>query len=218
MLRPSDERILAMWDEGVREHAIDRALTILSAFTGESKPALARLSIGKRDELLVRARIELLGPTLASYAECPHCGDRLEFALPSDTLVTNTATDEPPSSYRLPDSFDLAAIAGARSVEEGRRLLLERCGIAEADAEEVLAEMARREAAAAAAVDLTCPSCAEQWTLSIDIASFFWEELTTYAKRRLREVDALARAYGWTEDQILRLSPVRRAHYLEMVI
>ena len=33
----------------------------------------------------------------------------------------------------------------------------------------------------------------------------------------LADVHRLARAYGWTEDQVLALGPVRRAHYLSLV-
>jgi hypothetical protein len=33
----------------------------------------------------------------------------------------------------------------------------------------------------------------------------------------LREIEALARAYGWSEREILDLSPQRRHTYLELV-
>ncbi len=217
MLRPSDQRILAMWDEAVREHAVDRALSVLSVFTSEPKQELARLSIGKRDELLVRARASLLGPTLSGYAECPVCQEGLEFAFSADTVLPALAEAETPCRYHLPNSFDLAAVATAATVEEGREILLRRCGIANESAEEALEEIARHEAASAASVDLACPACGHGWTLPLDIASFFWEELNVYARSRLREVDAIARAYGWSESEILRLSPERRSHYLEMV-
>jgi len=46
---------------------------------------------------------------------------------------------------------------------------------------------------------------------------FFWAELAAEAKRLLREVDALARAYGWREADILALSSQRRHAYLELV-
>jgi hypothetical protein len=36
------------------------------------------------------------------------------------------------------------------------------------------------------------------------------------ARALLAEVHSLARAYGWTEPEILALSPQRRAAYLEM--
>ncbi len=37
------------------------------------------------------------------------------------------------------------------------------------------------------------------------------------AEQSLVEVDALARAYGWTEAEIMQLSPTRRAAYLQLV-
>ena len=37
------------------------------------------------------------------------------------------------------------------------------------------------------------------------------------ALRTLREIDVLATAYGWTETEILRLSPWRRQAYLEII-
>ena len=50
-----------------------------------------------------------------------------------------------------------------------------------------------------------------------DILSFFWGEIQICARRLLREVHALASAYGWTESEILSLSTTRRHAYLEMV-
>jgi len=54
--------------------------------------------------------------------------------------------------------------------------------------------------------------------MTFDIASFFWAEICVQAKRLLREVHTLARAYGWREMDILSMSPARRQFYLEMVI
>src|SRR5206468_730296 len=41
--------------------------------------------------------------------------------------------------------------------------------------------------------------------------------LPRFAGRLLREVDALARAYGWREPDILALTPWRRDAYLQLV-
>jgi hypothetical protein len=43
-----------------------------------------------------------------------------------------------------------------------------------------------------------------------------WTELRAHARRLLREVDVLARAYGWTEPDVLALDERRRAAYLEL--
>lgn len=64
---------------------------------------------------------------------------------------------------------------------------------------------------------LTCPACGHEWDLLFDIAEFFWREISAQAQRLLREIDTLARAYGWTEAEILSLPAQRRQTYLEML-
>jgi hypothetical protein len=79
------------------------------------------------------------------------------------------------------------------------------------------AEMAARDPQAEILLDLTCPACGTPWQALFDVAAFFWAEVAAEAKRLLREVDALARAYGWREADILALSPRRRQAYLELI-
>jgi hypothetical protein len=66
-------------------------------------------------------------------------------------------------------------------------------------------------------LELTCSECESVWSVLLDIASFFWGEISVLAKRLLREVHTLARAYGWREADILAMSAVRRGFYLEIV-
>jgi hypothetical protein len=66
-------------------------------------------------------------------------------------------------------------------------------------------------------IQLLCPACSSTWEQDFDISSFLWAEIDTWARRLLADVHVLARAYGWDEDQILALSPLRRHAYLEMV-
>ena len=64
--------------------------------------------------------------------------------------------------------------------------------------------------------ELSCPSCGHQWLALFDIAHFLWTEVAALARRLLHEVSILARTYGWSEGEILRLSPARRRVYLEL--
>jgi hypothetical protein len=66
-------------------------------------------------------------------------------------------------------------------------------------------------------LDLTCPACQERWQLGFDIGLFIWDKIENQAHRLLREVHTLARAYAWSETDILALSAARRQFYLEMV-
>jgi hypothetical protein len=66
-------------------------------------------------------------------------------------------------------------------------------------------------------IAVTCPECDAAWDVVFDPGTYLWHELDAAAIRVLREIDALASAYGWSEEQILALSPRRRAIYLRMV-
>jgi hypothetical protein len=131
--------------------------------------------------------------------------------------------------FRPPHSDDLASIA-ANPAASPRRILFERCLIAarrdgapvEAAQlpDEVVSAVAQRLAEddpqAVVRLNVLCPFCGTQSSVVFDIASFFWTEINAWARRIMREVHLLARAYGWSERDILALSPRRRHLYLEM--
>ena len=76
--------------------------------------------------------------------------------------------------------------------------------------------MAETDPQADVQLALACPACGHTWQATFDIVSFFWSEINAWAYHTLREVHGLALAYGWTETDILALSPQRRQLYLEM--
>jgi hypothetical protein len=64
---------------------------------------------------------------------------------------------------------------------------------------------------------LQCPGCGAQWLAPLDCGQLVWQKVQAAAERLLLDIDALARAYGWTEPDVLALSPVRRAAYVQMI-
>jgi hypothetical protein len=129
---------------------------------------------------------------------------------------------------RVPNAADLITLAAATRVGDAKRLLLERCLLSspgkrsvpvwdDAFFKAVNEAMSQADPQAVVELNLQCPSCASTWPSFLDIASYLWRELEVWAKHTLREVHWLARAYGWSETQILTLSPNRRRLYLEMV-
>ena len=74
-----------------------------------------------------------------------------------------------------------------------------------------------RDPQAEVQIDMTCPQCQYHRPSLFDVSRFLWTEIQAQAKRLLREVHILARAYGWRETEILALSNVRRQFYLEMM-
>jgi hypothetical protein len=83
--------------------------------------------------------------------------------------------------------------------------------------DELDAYLERLEPGAIVSFALRCPACDHGWSAAIDVGEALWAELQHAAERFLIEVDALARAYGWTERDVFHLSPTRRAAYLQLV-
>jgi hypothetical protein len=65
-------------------------------------------------------------------------------------------------------------------------------------------------------LDVACPACGHAWTASLDIAGYVWTEVLAGARRIADEVAGLAAAYGWSEGDVLALSPWRRRLYLDL--
>ncbi|MFP8963703.1 hypothetical protein ACLIYP_24605 [Streptomyces nanhaiensis] len=86
--------------------------------------------------------------------------------------------------------------------------------------ETVLRRVAEAAEQADPAADVTlrvsCPECGGTTRAELDIASYLWAELDAWARDLLLDVHLLAGAYGWTEPEILALSPLRRRYYLEL--
>jgi hypothetical protein len=237
----SADEMVRVWERGETLQPQERALAVLAAcFRERSAEALADLPLGARNALLLRVWGNLFGPSLDGFAECPRCRDRLEFALPRASLE---ASEEPLSGeyqlsegeydlrFRLPTSRDLSAMAGCADVAQGRALLLRRCVLEAARAgvllpigalpDSMTAAVAERmsmvDPLAETLLDLVCNACGHRWQAHLEIAEFVWTMLAAQARRLLREVHALARAYGWREADILAMSAARRQCYLEMV-
>src|SRR5271157_1157845 len=215
------DAVVRIWERGRREHAVDRALTILAALTERPRRELAAISVERRDIMLLDWRCRLFGPVLAGYAACPSCGCGVDVSLtaadleePEEHFVVEVAGVS--HAVRLPTSLDLLAIAGGENIEAARRMLIRRClqdssaddenqavqaGDAGVDDEAVAvaaeAELDRRAEVSAGMVELSCPDCGHGWTTELDIAAFAWREIEILAGRLLREVDVLARRYGW---------------------
>jgi hypothetical protein len=65
--------------------------------------------------------------------------------------------------------------------------------------------------------DVRCEVCGLSGTPQLDAGQLLWDEVDACARTLLAEVHLLAGAYGWSESEILALSPERRASYVSMV-
>jgi hypothetical protein len=238
----SAPELLRAWERGLNQPLLQRALELLSlAYPQASSGSLHRLAIGKRDAELLSLRERIFGPEMICVAVCPECGLQLDLAL--DTTEIQAAGAAEPDTrlalsmdgyelqFRQPSSEDLAAALDPDDPAGSEARLLGLCVLsAEREGEpvssdelpdEVAAAISERMASADPLADIqlavSCPSCSHQWRATFDIVSFLWREVECLATRLLREVHALASGYGWSENDILTLSPARRQFYLDMV-
>jgi predicted RNA-binding Zn-ribbon protein involved in translation (DUF1610 family) len=236
----SDHEVLRLWESGTGEHPIDRALTVLSAALPDvDRSELAAMSVGRRDGHLMDVREANFGSRVSGVAECPQCGELLQWDMDLDDVRSASSNHEEGTNrlvmdghellYRLPDSTDLAAIALGGDVAHGRATLLDRC-VLEARKEGVqvevgslpdvvisglAAEMEAQDPQAETLLDFECPECGLRWQALFDVMTFLWTELQALARNLLNDVRDLARAYGWSGKDILGMSAVRRRYYLE---
>lgn len=238
----SNQEVLGVWETGLEQHPVDRALSILSAtLPGVDRNRLAILSVGRRDGYLMDVREANFGSRIFGLADCPGCQESLEWTLDlGDVRVARNDTDDEGGTgrlttggyellFRLPDSTDLAAIAVSNNAAVGRDVLLRRCvlearrGSEEVEASslpepvelELAAAMEARDPQAETLLDFECPSCGLRWQALFDVLTFLWDEICARARHLLNEVHSLASVYGWTEKDILQMSAARRRFYLE---
>jgi hypothetical protein len=213
--------VLDLWQEAEGRDAVERSLALATP-SGRPLDELAALPIGRRDALLLELHG---GPELQATATCPACAEQAEFAVDTQALLARGAEAAEPApvdsvAWRSPDSRDVAAAAAADDPEAAERVLMERCvGLAELEPETraaVAVAMSDADPLAEVLVDVSCPACGEAFVADLDVGAFVWAELRARARRLLLEVDVLARAYGWTEKEVLALGDRRRAAYLEL--
>jgi hypothetical protein len=231
--------LLAIWERGLERSPPRRALDLLAwGWMDEPAERLAALPVGAREGRLAELRAALFGPLLVLSARCPACDAQVELSLP----LAELRAAPPPAELRIetdgftlvarpPTAADLADAAACASLERAVTLLRERVLVA---AERGGEPVAATELSAAALVALddaleaadplgdprvavTCLSCAQGWTAPLDLAAVLWDELDAWARRTLRDVHSLARAYGWSEAAILALSARRRYVYLSLI-
>lgn len=242
MTVPSGPELLDTWEAGLAASDADRAL-LLHALARPSLDTSRLLStpVGARDADLLTLRAVLFGELAQMRLRCVGCPEELEFALDIRQLLTRDGptedADEPIQvalgewtvRFRLPTPADLLAV-GRSAPAEARSLLMERCVVAvirdaqPATAADLPPEVQERLAEAVAQadpdadlqLDAPCPACGHHTSAVVDAASFVWAELDAWARGTLVEVHLLASTYGWTEPEVLSLSPRRRRHYLEL--
>jgi hypothetical protein len=229
---PSETELLGLWEDGQIRHPIDRAL-LLCAWSRPDIAAdrFAQLPLGAVNTGLLKLRAALFGHRVELQVDCAHCGEHLVIPLEIGEFLagalepdTGAEIDVSGFRFRLPASRDLAAVAYDLDAEAAALRLLDGCCVSRPDGAaitaDVLAEADSQLEAADPMADLrlslVCAFCGQHTDAALDPGVLLWDDVQNYARGLLGQVHALARAYGWTERDVLSLSPRRRAAYLEM--
>ena len=236
----STHELLSVWETSNAQGSMRASLALLAAAEPETPiESLADLSIGERDRRLLSLREWAFGPRLASVTVCPQCDVRLDLDFSVSDIRADTRQVRRPLTmkaegyeitFRLINSTDIEVLPDGIEPQRAKRMLLERCilqvlrdgaevttGEIPENILEVLDEnFEEADSQANIQLRLECPACGHGWMQIFDVVSFFWHEIESWAVRLFREVDTLARAYGWREADILSMSPQRRRIYLDM--
>jgi hypothetical protein len=200
-------------------------------------------SLGARNAALLGLRARLFGRAQSLRCSCVHCGGTNEFSVDCEALARELAPGPGAADvhvlessghvveFRVPAVDDVHAAAIANDDAGFANMLMARCITRCTDAqgnpcaptelppevgEAISRSMETLEPGATVGFDVVCAECGSRWTAPMDCGEVLWSEIQSRAERILLDIDMLARAYGWTEPQVLALSDVRRAAYLQL--
>lgn len=193
----TEDRILAAWELGAGRRPLDQALAILWA---ADEVDATDLPLSQRNRRLLELRMVSFGAQMELVADCPSCGAMLEVSVSANDLAGSLAPDSPITSRHL------AELAGVDPARQADALAT---AIAPTPVAEAVAQTEIR-------VSLNCADCGHEWSEPLDPVAPVWSDITAAATGLLRQVALLASAYGWSEAEVLRLSPRRRAAYLQL--
>jgi hypothetical protein len=240
MRQLTTSELLQIWEDCFEQPVLHKALRLLSKACDIPFDKATELSIGERDVRLLILREWLFGNKMNNTAHCPKCAERVEWEM--DTFDLHLQTPQSVTQipllelnietyhlrFRLPNSADML---NSTLVPSNPKAVLFNC-IVEAKSDQkdlpindlpntvfetLMEKMAQEDPQANITILLNCPVCQHQWASVFDILSYFWIEIDHWAKHILQEVYVLARAFSWSERDIVNMSVRRRQMYIDML-
>jgi hypothetical protein len=217
---------LDLWEALAGTTPPARGATVLVA-RGLAQDAAAAgelpLAVAAREALAeLRARA---GPEVDTVLTCPVCEALLDVPLPLDDVLAGSDVGETTQrvsgvEVRGPTTSDVVA---ALASPDPAATLRARCetwpaGTRPEDDPDLAARVAaaaeRLAGAAGVTVRLDCPQCGSDVLADVDVVRLLTERVTEQAQAVLTDVATLAVAFGWSEQEVLALSPARFRAYL----
>jgi hypothetical protein len=234
-------RLLSLWERALPAQPIQRTAAILQMFDRDCAASdIAALTLGERHRALLRVRRLLFGSQFVAAIVCPACGEKLTAQFSAEDLASHVHTSKPTITWmcddteltlRAPTLGDLLHAADAQDVDMAWQRVVRRCiatavrhhepvdidSLPVTMLEEAGAQLEHIDPDARHTLHVDCAACGEATDHTLELGVFLWQEIQTQALRLLRDVAQLARGYGWRESDILAMTPLRRAAYLEML-
>jgi hypothetical protein len=224
---------LALWESGHELHPLDQALlAIQTAFPETRDQSVADWPLGRRNRKLAELRCALFGRWIRGWSACEACGEKVEFSV-DGAAISECATPDTDATiqvgkktFRLPSSRDLAQITAEPDADAASVRLLQLCEVSaeqqkarpsDEELELIGDRISEADPLAEILLHFDCPACGHSFDQALDLSSFLWAEIEGRAKKLLLDVYELAASFGWSESDILALSPMRRDLYLQMV-
>lgn len=217
--------LLFVLDAGERLSLPERAMLLAEYAPGAGREPLE--PVGRTTARLLALFEELGGPELEGTAECRGCGATAEFAVATADLAqaapeANAGWHTSGGTRWRPVSYDDLVVAvqaddDAAAVDAVLARCLDGASVGPDERARLVEAMALADPLAEVDLDLTCPECAAPVRAVLDVVEFTWSRVVAQAQVLLLDIDALARAYSWSEAEILALPPVRRRRFVDLV-
>lgn len=242
-MRPlTTAELLLVWETGLQQSPMERSLHLLGKACAISDVnEVAAMSIGERDARLLQLRGWMFGGHLLNVAHCPHCQERVEWESKVDELQLQPVPETAHRQFhldqegyhvcfRLPNSQDMHRLLHDPVLRAQPQAVLLQCLLETAFEQQqipaatlppgildmVQQRMSEEDPQADISILLDCPVCKHQWEAVFDIGTYLWTEIHQWSLHLLQEVGLLAKAFSWSEQDILNMSARRRQLYIEM--
>ncbi|MGG7566522.1 hypothetical protein ACQ5SO_10215 [Rhodovulum sp. DZ06] len=220
--------LLAGWSPGGRggAHARIGALLARAAPDAAARAALGGESLGARNQRLVRLHRALFARPLEARLDCA-CGQEVEATLPEAAILA-APTPGPGAEvaidiagralrFRIPRMADLALGADPARLAAACCLAPPAPPLSPDAAAALGAAFEAADPAGDIRLSGACPECGAPLSAAADPAALLAAELDRLHAALLGQVDCIARAYGWSEAQILALPAARRRSYIALI-
>ena len=192
-----------------------------------AEPDVWAWTINRRLQGLIAVTIATRGAAFSSTIRCQACAAPMDLPLRLDAFRRE---DDPPSVACALDGemHDIAVPTGAdqrawlqvgadgtaamlaRLLPQGAAASPERLAVVET-------ALAAADPLTVLTVETRCPECGAENAMELDLEATCLALLTAEQPRLIDDIHALARAYHWTEAEVLAVPPRRRRQYLDRI-